>query len=252
MARSKRKDGTVKAETVAAALPAVVKANAEGLTGFDASIIERQLVTAFEHAKTAKEAQEAKANAALVLCQFAHSLRVDQNAEMTSEDWSAGWRYEMKAILPRLHVAGIGWVDVRESKDKRPLYSLSNYGQNVSSTANQCGQYAESLAMSELESYTQVVKAIRTAKEAERAATLTEAEIELEKALTLFDEGMTVFAKQIKDSGALGVVERAIDELAKLIAREAIEAEKPVPVIGTPEPEVTPDAETPEPIAATA
>lgn len=221
-------------EKQADATKPVKDASKHGLNGFDARLIVRSITAAFEASKQAKAFADLKSVAALAICKYAHKLRTSKaNASLTGESFAAGWRYDMKGLLPELHTAGIDWVKVRAGADDRQLYALTSYGQNVSSFANQCGQYADIkddednliINFNEIDSYTQVMNAVKSAKRIDAQRSMNDAERELETALALFTESSEAFSKIVRHSELLGVVERATEVMVALIRREALETE---------------------------
>lgn len=221
-------------EKQANATKPVVDAAKHGLNGFDARLIVRSITAAFEASKQAKVFADLKSVAALAICKYAHMLRTSkENASLTGEAFAAGWRYDMKGLLPELHTAGIDWVKVRAGADDRQLYALTSYGQNVSSFANQCGQYADIkddddnvvIDFKTIDSYTQVMNAVRSAKRIDAERSMNEAQRNLAAAQSLYVEAAEAFAKIIKQSDLLGVVERATEVMVALILREADETE---------------------------
>lgn len=220
----------------------VVEAKQQGLHGFQDKQIADQIVEAHKQDGSAKTHAEAKAKAALKVCRIASKLRIDDeiNSKLTAEDWASQWRKSVQGVLPRLHAAGIDWVEQTERKLKDGTtqvgYKMSGYGRNISSDANQTGQY--SIDARKCDSLMDVRKAIKVAKQAEAEAAETDQEKELRELSELYHQGIDALTALLVEAESAEAWQTAIDQLAEMVEANSMEV---------PEIEVS---ETPEVMAA--
>jgi hypothetical protein len=204
----------------------VVESKLRGLHGFDDKAVSLLIIEAAEQAATAKDASEAKAKAALRVCQIASGLRLDdsENSKLTSDDWASQWRYSLRGILPRLHKAKIEWVEQTERKLKDGStvvgYKLTGYGRNISSDANRTGQYG--IDARKCDSLMEVRKAIEAAKQQESEAAESEVERTCRELAGVFDDGIKALRKLLVEAESPEAWQSAIDMLAEQVELNAI------------------------------
>jgi hypothetical protein len=204
----------------------VVEAKLRGLHGFSDKAVTDAIITAHSEAAKAADHAEAKAKAALEVCRVASTLRIDdaENSKLTAEDWASQWRYSMRGVLPLLHKAGIDWVEQTEttlkSGEVRIGYKLTGYGRNISSDANQCGQY--DVDARKCESLREVRAALKAAKEAEAIEAESEVEAECRELSVVFDDGVKALRKLLAEAESPEAWKAAIDAVAEQVEANTI------------------------------
>lgn len=204
----------------------VVEAKLRGLHGFSDKKVADSIIEAHSEAKAASDHAEAKAKAALAVCRESSRLRMDdsENAKLTAEDWASQWRYSMRGILPRLHKAGIDWVEQTETTLKdgsvKIGYKLTGYGRNISSDANQVGQYG--IDARKCDSLREVRKALEVAKTAEAEAAESEVERECRELAEVFDHGVKTLRKLLAEAESPEAWQSAIDAVAEQVEANTI------------------------------
>lgn len=215
---------TNKAKAANATAP-VREASTHGLKGFDGRSIVKAVTEAFKQSQIAGTATEAKAAAAYSVCCEANKVR-KENATLDREAWSNSWRSSVRGILPQLHASGIGWVEQTETvKDgqSRIGYRLTSYGQNISSDANQVGQY--DIDTEQAESLQGVRKAIKAAKEAEALEDMTDEQLECVARAGLLAESFKLLSALLADAESVEAYDLTLESMADLI-----EANTPIEV----------------------
>ena len=204
----------------------VIEASTHGLDGFDGRAIVRAVSEAFTQASIARDASDAKAAAAFTVCSEAQRVRA-RNATLDRDAWSNSWRSSVKGILPQLHAAGIEWVEQTSTTlndgSERIGYRLTSYGQNISSDANQVGQY--DIDADEAGSLQAVRKAIKAAKEAEAEAELTDEQRECQEKAVELVAGFKLLQKLLAEAESAEAYDLALSDMADMI-----EANTPIEV----------------------
>jgi hypothetical protein len=209
---------TNKDKSQAAATPAVIEGNTLGLKGFNGSAIVKAVSAAFTSANEAKTHAEAKAEAAFTVCVEAQRVRAE-NKLLDREAWSNSWRSSVRGILPQLHAAGIDWVEQTATTlndgSERIGYKLSGYGQNISSDANQTGQY--DIDAVKAESLQGVRKAIKACKAAEELADMSPEQLECAELAGLLDDGFKVLKQLLAEAESAEAYQVALESMAEMI-----------------------------------
>lgn len=204
----------------------IAEAARHGLNGFDDKTVAALIIEAHERASEASTAADAKAQAAYNVCCVAQRLR-RENDTLDREAWSTAWRASMKGILPRLHAAGVSWVEQTERTLKdgtvKAGFKLTSYGQNISSDASRTGAY--NIDAESLESLTQVRGAIKAAIEAEAAEEMTDEQKLCREMDDTLVEGFKVLRKLLSDAESVDAYQGALDTMAELLAQNTPEGE---------------------------
>lgn len=215
-------------DTAANATPSVATAAKHGLKGFQTRKIVAAIKQAAEASALMEEQSELRAKQAFTVCTIAQSIR-KQNKLLDRQAWSDSWRASIKGILPELYAAKVPWVERTDPKDntKSTTYKLTSYGQNISSNANQVGQFDIDAKMcGSLQSIRRAIKKIK-AREASEVVAAEEAKdpnlATLRALLQDFDDGVVILRGLIVEAASIPAF-----ELECVALLERIELNQPV------------------------
>ena len=202
------------------------KANANAVKGFPKSKLRTAFEVMADTTAAGDAASEARAVAALDVCQLAESFAV-KNEGVPTDTITAGWRDHLKGLIMELAVAGNRFAELTEADGDKPATAkLTGYGNNVASIAK--GTIEFGIEAGDLQSY----RSVRQMVEARRAEARRESDPDgamLADAKAEAVEAWDDLRKAVFDTGDVGLIAGLTamlsDGLAEFEAAQAEQAE---------------------------
>lgn len=190
------------------------KANRTALKGFETSKI-RAAFEQMAELRTGEETNaEARSQAALNLCKYAHAFRTKQDKGIPADTIVEGWRSKLALVIMELAVAGNKFATLTEGKDDKPATAkLTGYGNNVASIAKGVIEHE----IEPGETYTDTRKAVEAARLEERRLKNPELAA-VADARTACDEAWQELRKAVYSTEHPALITALTDELTRMKA----------------------------------